>query len=77
MFGRYCILQIGICRVVQNRIYTPYLTVCMVISLPKYRIYNVYTYKCMVLANPRYMLIVHGTVHGVFKRNLPAAGRTL
>jgi hypothetical protein len=28
-------LYIHICRVGQNRIYTPYMTVCMVISLPK------------------------------------------
>jgi len=31
-----------IVRVGQNRIYTPYMTVCMVISLPKYRIHTVY-----------------------------------
>jgi hypothetical protein len=40
------------CRAGQNRIYTPYMTVYMVISLPKipntHRIY-------MVLANPMYM----------------------
>ena len=39
-------------RVGQNCIYTPYMTVCMVISLPKIRIYTVYIYRCMVLANP-------------------------
>jgi hypothetical protein len=46
-------------RVGQNRIYTPYMTVCMVISLPKikFRIYTVYTYKCMVLANPMYVCL--------------------
>jgi len=42
-------------RVVQNRIYTPYMTVYLVISLPKlpyvHRIY-------MVLANPNYFIIV-------------------
>ena len=41
------------CRVVQNRIYTPYMTVYLVISLPHvpymHRIY-------MVLANPSYVL---------------------
>jgi len=36
-----------------NCIYTPYMTVCMVIPLPKNCIYTVYTYKCMVLANPK------------------------
>jgi hypothetical protein len=41
-----------IIRVGQNRIPAPYMTVCMVISLPRYRIYTVHTYKCMVLANP-------------------------
>jgi len=45
----------GICRVGQNRISAPYMTVCMVISLLKYRAYTVYTYKYMVLANPRYI----------------------
>jgi hypothetical protein len=42
------------CRVGQNRIYTPYMTVCMVISLPKipyiHRIYMV-----LVLANPTHV----------------------
>ena len=32
-------------RVGQNRICTPYMTVYLVIFLPKYRIYTVYTYK--------------------------------
>jgi len=39
-------------RVGQSRIYTPYMTVCMVISLLKYRMYIVYTYKYVVLAHP-------------------------
>jgi len=43
------------CRVGQNRIYTPYITVCMVISLPEYRMYTVYTHKYMVLV-PNYAL---------------------
>jgi hypothetical protein len=46
-------------RVGQNRISAPYMTVCMVISLPKvpyqHRINTVYTYKCMVLTNPMYV----------------------
>ena len=38
-----------ICRVGQNRIYTPYMTVYLVISLPKLPyIHRIY----MVLANP-------------------------
>jgi len=57
-------------RVGQNRIYTPYMTVYFVMSLPKipyiHRIYmvlanpiymiisTVYTFVCMVLANPTY-----------------------
>jgi hypothetical protein len=41
-----------ICRVGQNRIFTPYMTVYMVISLPKI----LYTHRIyMVLANPTYM----------------------
>jgi len=40
-------------RVGLNPIYTPYMTVCMVITLPKIScICTVYTYECMVLANP-------------------------
>jgi hypothetical protein len=47
-----------ICRVGQNRIYAPYLTVYMVISLPKIPyIHHIY----MVLANPTYM-----TMYGMF-----------
>ena len=39
-------------RVGQNRIYTPFMTVCMVISLPKIPyIHRIYT----VLANPMYV----------------------
>jgi len=48
-------LQLGfeICRVGQNRIYTPYMTVYIVISLPKIPyIHRIY----MVLANPRNMV---------------------
>jgi len=42
----------SICRVGQNRIYTPYMTVYMVISLPKIPyIHHIY----MVLANPKYL----------------------
>ena len=40
------------CKVGQNRISAPYMTVCMVISLLKYCMYTVYTYKCIILANP-------------------------
>ena len=41
-----------ICRVGQNRIYTPYMAVYLVISLPKMPYINrIY----MVLANPTYM----------------------
>jgi len=47
-------LFVYLCRVGQNRLYTPYMTVYMVISLPKtpyiHRIY-------MVLANPIYVLL--------------------
>jgi len=40
-------------RVGQNRIYTPYMTVYLMISLPKIPyIHRIY----MVLANPRYLL---------------------
>ena len=42
-----------ICRVGQNCIYTPYMTVHLVISLPKLPyIHRIY----MVLSNPNYML---------------------
>ena len=41
-------------RVGQNRTYTLYMTVCMVIPLPKYRKYTVNMYRCMVLAHPTY-----------------------
>ena len=49
--------EVRMCRVGQNRVYTPYMTVCIVISLPKYRIYIVYTYMCMVLAIPTYVFV--------------------
>jgi hypothetical protein len=39
-------------RVGQDRIFTPYMTVCMVISLLNHGMYTVYTYKCLVLAHP-------------------------
>ena len=43
-----------ICRVGQNRIYTPYMTVYMVISLPKI----LYTHRIYVLlANPMHMQV--------------------
>ena len=43
--------RLGTRKVGQNRIYTPYMTVYMVISLPKIP----YTHRMyMVLANPRY-----------------------
>ena len=48
-----CIIRVG-----QNRIYTPYMTVCMVIPLPRIPyIHPVYTYKCIVMANPSYVLL--------------------
>jgi len=48
-----------ICRVGQNRIYTPYITVYLMISLPKIPyIYRIY----MVLANPIHMYI-SGNMH--------------
>jgi len=44
-----------ICRVGQNRIYTPYMTVYLVISLPKIPyIHRIY----MVLANPIHMVLL-------------------
>jgi len=47
------------CRVGQNRIYTPYMTVCLVISLPKtpyiHRIFMVQPH--MVLANPSHAIV--------------------
>jgi hypothetical protein len=51
-------------RVGQNRIYTPYMTVYLVISLPKipyiHRIYiYIYIYIYMVLANPTYDWLQH------------------
>jgi len=49
--------SVHICRVGQNHISAPYMTVCIVISLLKILyVYTVYTNKCMVLANPTYML---------------------
>ena len=54
-----------ICRVGQNRIYTPYMTVYFVFSLPKVpHIHRIY----MVLANPRHLcalcsLTEHSFVH--------------
>jgi hypothetical protein len=43
----------GMFRVGQNRIYTPYVTVCLVIPLPELQyIRRIY----MVLAHPRYVI---------------------
>jgi hypothetical protein len=41
-------------RVGQNRICTPYVTVYLVIYLPKLPYIHRNTYKCMVLANPKF-----------------------
>jgi len=46
------VVQCTIRKVGPDRKSAPYMTVCMVICLPKYRIYTVHTYRCMVLANP-------------------------
>jgi hypothetical protein len=44
---------VDICRVGQDRVYTPYVTVYLVIFLPKIP----YTHRIyMVLANPRYLV---------------------
>jgi len=48
-------------RVGQNRIYTPYMTVCMVISLPKMPYIHRNTYKCMVLANSIHFAWTNGS----------------
>jgi len=46
-------VHLHLCRVGQNRIYTPYMTVYLVISMPKIPyIHCIY----MVLANPTFML---------------------
>jgi hypothetical protein len=47
-----CIYRVG-----QNSIHTPYMTICMVISLLKipYAHHTVYTYEYMVLAHPMYI----------------------
>jgi hypothetical protein len=56
-------------RIGQNRIYTPYMGICGLISLLKipyiHRIYTVYTYVCMVLANLTHdpSLLVYLLVH--------------
>jgi hypothetical protein len=51
-------------RVGQTRICTPYMAVCMVISLLKYRIYTEYAYVCMALASPIYTRsLYHGLTH--------------
>ena len=51
--GRQSARTMHICRVGQNCIYTPYMTVYLVISLPKIPyIHRIY----MVLANPTYMV---------------------
>jgi hypothetical protein len=47
-----------VCRVGQNRIYTPYMTVYMVISLPKMP----YTHRIyIVLANPTNTVCIYGS----------------
>jgi hypothetical protein len=51
-----------ICRVGQNRVYTPYMTVYLVISLPNV-VHKPYIYIYMVLANPTHM-------YGVFGRDM-------
>ena len=60
-----------ILRVGQNHIYTPYMTVCMVISLLKipyvHRIY-------MVLANPRYTARRHLTTLHLYVTVVSHAG---
>ena len=51
-YRRYDVSGANICRVGQNRIYTPYMTVYFVITLPKIPyIHRIY----MVLANPKHM----------------------
>ena len=52
LFGIECSIyrSCTICRVGQNRTYTPYMTVCLVISLPKIPYIH---RKSMVLGNPR------------------------
>jgi len=53
-------IQGAISRVGQNRMYTPYMAVCMVISLPKIPyIHRVY----MVLASPSYKRRGHKSQH--------------
>jgi len=56
MFGDFFAKRHCICRVGQNRIYPPYMTVYLVISLPKIPLHCI----CMVLANPMY-------IHRVYK----------
>ena len=47
-----------VCRIGQNRIYAPYITVCLVVSLPKIPyIHRIY----VVLANPTRVPSVHVT----------------
>jgi len=59
-----------ICRVGQNRIYTPYMTVYLVLSLPKIlyvsRIYIIY----MVLANPSHLTRTKGEIQPCVPREV-------
>ena len=57
-----------ICKVGQNRIYTPYMTAYLVISLPRIpRLHHM----CMVLANPRHALreVLHMMPIGMLVRS--------
>jgi len=60
-----CVFRIY--RVGQNRVYTPYMTVYLVISLPKYSINTVYIYIYiyMVLAGQPYVLNAYIAVWNV------------
>jgi hypothetical protein len=64
----------GICmyKVGQNRIYTPYMTVHLVISLPKIQYINrIY----MVLANPMYVYTVPASQNSVPSVSCHARGK--
>jgi hypothetical protein len=57
MYGCNDVCGVLIYRVGHNRMYTPYMTVHLVISLPKLLyIHRIY----MVLANPNYLFGEHG-----------------
>jgi hypothetical protein len=54
-------LQPRICRFGQNHVYAPYMTVYLVVSLPKTPyIHHIYR----VLANPTYMYTVYARMYG-------------